>query len=141
MTNRKYFSLEEAQKLIPEVRRSVFKIIKIDKAINLLSEIEVLCEDDAEACYRDIKFNRKFHQLSYKLFSEMEKLSEKGAILTELDKGIVKFCSRYNKTPIFLCWKIGDKHIKYWHLVGEDFSDKRPLSTLFNPSDFVKRFK
>ena len=132
MSIKKYLSLEKAQKLVPEVRRKILKIMKINKAIELLCEIEIFCDDDAEAIYRDIRFNKKFHQLSHKLFLEMENLTEKGAVLNNLENGIVNFYSMQDKSPIFLCWKMGDKHIKYWHGVDEDFSERKPISKLFD---------
>lgn|SRR3989338_1971608 len=142
MAIRKYFSLEEAQRLIPEVKRRVFKIMKLDKALGLLCEIEVFCDDDAEACYREIKFNRKFHHLSHRLFSEMESLADKGAVLTELEQGVVKFHSMQNRSSIFLCWKLGDRHIRYWHGINEDFSERKPISMLFSPNEsFIRDFK
>ena len=136
MTIKKYLSLEDAQKLIPEIRRRLFKMMKLNKALEILGEIEIFCEDDSEAVYRDIKFNKKFHQLSQKLFSEMELLTENGAVLTDLEQGVVNFYSRQNGSPVFLCWKIGDKHIKYWYGIDEDFSQRKPISKLFSKEIF-----
>jgi len=130
MSIRKYVSLEQAQKLIPEIRRRILRIMKINKAIEILCNIEILCEDDCEGFYREIRFNRKFHQLSYRLFSEMNSLTEKGAVLDWLDQGIINFYSTKDRKPIFLCWKMGDRHIKYWHGIDEDFSDRKPISRL-----------
>ena len=132
MTLKKYLSLEQAQRLIPEVRRRVFKIIKLSRAIEIISDIEIFCDDNAEAVYRDIRFNKEFHRLSYKLFLEMESLTESGAVLTNLDEGIVYFYSIQNRKPVLLCWRLNDRHIKYWHWADEDFSARKPISKLFD---------
>lgn len=130
MNIKKYISLEEAQKLIPEIRRRLLKIMKLNKALEILYNVEIACDDEVEGVYREVRYNKKFHQLSHKLFSEMQALTDKGAVLNALEEGVVSFYSQKNRNPIFLCWKIGDRHIKYWHEVGEDFSARKPISKL-----------
>ena len=61
---------------------------------------------------------------------KMLELTEKGAILNNLEEGVVGFYSLQNQKPVVLCWKIGDRHIKYWHEADEDFSSRKPISKL-----------
>lgn len=130
MDSKKYISLEEAQKLIPEVKRRLLKVMKFNKAIELLNEIEISYYDDFESVSSEIGFNRKFHSLCFRLFSELDALIRKGAVLDSIDTGTVNFYSINNGKPVVLCWKIGDRHIKYWHEVDEDFSERKPISKL-----------
>ncbi len=130
MSERKYLTLGEAQKLLPEVRRRLLKVMKLNKAIELLSEIEVSFFDEVESMYSEINFNKKFHNLCFKLFSELEVLMKKGASLDSIESGTVNFHSVHNGKPVVFCWQMGDKHIKYWHEVDEDFSERKPISKL-----------
>ncbi len=127
---RKYISLEEAQKLIPEVRRRLLKIMKLNKAIEVLSEIEISYYDDFEDISNEVSFNKKFHQLCFKLFSELQTLTKKGAALEDIDRGAINFYAVHKNRPVILCWQIGDKRIKYWKGMDEDFSERKPLSRL-----------
>jgi len=130
MAVKKYLTIEEAQKLVPDVRKSILKIMKLNTAIELLGEIEVSYTDETESVFSEIKFNKKFHSLCFRLFTRLESLMEKGAVLDNIEKGAVNFFSVYKNKPVVLCWKIGDKKIKYWYDVDEDFSEKKPLSLL-----------
>jgi len=130
MNVKKYLTLEEAQKLVPEVRRRVLQIIKLNKAIELISEIEITYDNEIESAFSEIKFNKKFHSLCYSMFSHMEALMKQGAFLDSTDIGRVNFYSIHNNRPIVLCWRLGDKHIKYWHYIDEDFSERKPISQL-----------
>ena len=130
MNVKKYLTLEEAQRLVPEVRRRVLQIVKLSRAIELISEIEITYDDESESMFSEIKFNRKFHSMCYSMFTHMESLIRKGAFLDGIDMGTVKFYSIHSGKPVVLCWRIGDRHIKYWHNVDEDFTDKKPISKL-----------
>ncbi len=130
MIKRKYLTLEEAQKMVPEVRRRLLKIMKLNKAIELLSEIEISYYDDYEAMSNEVSFNKKFHSFCFKLFHELELLMSKGAILDNMELGTVNFNSINEGKPVVLCWQIGDKHIKFWHDADEDFSARKPISKL-----------
>lgn len=126
----KYITMDEAQDMIPEVRRKLLKIMKLNRAIEILSGIEISYIDDIESMFSDVKMNKKFHMLCFRLFTELEFLMERGAVLDSLEEGTVNFYTVHNSKPFILCWKIGDRHIKYWHEVGEDFSERKPLSAL-----------
>lgn len=130
MAVKKYLTIEEAQKLVPEVRKSILKIMKLNTAIELLGEIEVTYPDETESVFSEIKFNKKFHSLCFRLFTHLENLMEKGAVLDNIEKGAINFFSIHNNKPVVLCWKLGDKRIKYWYGIDEDFSEKKPLSLL-----------
>ena len=130
MSARKYLTLEEAQRLVPQVRKRLLKVMKLNTAIEILSEIEISFDDETEATFSDIKFNKKFHSLCHRLFSELELLMKMGAMLDDIEKGTVNFYSVHNGKPVVLCWRLGDKHIKYWREMDEDFSERKPLSNL-----------
>ena len=130
MSAGKYLTLEEAQKLVPEVRRRILKIMKLNAAIGLISEIEISYYDELEAAFSEIRFNKKFHSLCLRLFTELEALVKRGAVLDDIEMGTVNFYSICSGKPVVLCWSIGDRHIKYWREVDEDFSERKPISRL-----------
>ena len=130
MNVKKYITLEEAQKLVPEVRRRILKIMKLNAAIELISGIEISYNDEVEEAFSEIAFNKKFHGLCLKLFMELEALMKRGAILDDIELGTVNFYSISSGKPVVLCWSIGDRHIKYWREPDEDFSERKPISKL-----------
>jgi hypothetical protein len=130
MKARKYLTLDEAQKLVPEVRKRILKVMRLNQAIEMLSEIEIAYYDEVESAFSEIKFNKKFHSLCLRLFSELESLMEMGAVLDDIEKGTVNFYSISKGKPLVLCWNLGDKHIRYWREIDEDLSERKPLSKL-----------
>ena len=50
-----------------------------------------------------------------------------GAIVKDLERGLVDFPSLRAGEEVLLCWRVGEDEIHFWHPVGEGFSGRRPL--------------
>jgi hypothetical protein len=53
-----------------------------------------------------------------------------GAVLRDLDSGLVDFPAAVRGIPIFLCWRVGEPRVGYWHGVAEGFAGRKPISTI-----------
>ena len=127
---KRYLNLFEAENLIPRIRGSVLKIKDIAKAINLLETIDISTEDNFKSMINEIRINKSFHKLNLLLFKELEAIAHNGAIIKDLEEGIVDFYSLFEGREIFLCWKLGEKDIKYWHETTSGFESRKPIALL-----------
>lgn len=127
---KKYLSVIEAQSMIPLVRQSLSKIIEINNAIIVLKQINVKYSDPYEDIYKDISTNKKFFELNYLLFKELEKLLEMGVVVKDLNVGLIDFFSKHRGKEIFLCWRVGEDRISYWHEIGNNYNGRKPISML-----------
>jgi len=50
-----------------------------------------------------------------------------GAIVKDLGEGLVDFPWLRDGEEVFLCWRVGEEEIGFWHPVDEGFSGRRPL--------------
>ena len=50
-----------------------------------------------------------------------------GAIVKDLELGLVDFPSLRDGEEVLLCWRVGEDEIGFWHPVDEGFSGRRPL--------------
>jgi hypothetical protein len=62
---------------------------------------------------------------------ELERLSgeveELGVILRDPETGLVDFASVRNGEQIYLCWRLGEERIGYWHPRDTGFMGRSPL--------------
>jgi hypothetical protein len=58
---------------------------------------------------------------------ETERLSAQGILLRDIDAGLVDFPGERDGQPVFLCWKLGEDEVGYWHPLDTGFSGRRPL--------------
>jgi len=70
--------------------------------------------------------------------SELEQLVEiaknlekKGIIIKGLDDGLIDFPHiRSNKEEVYLCWKLGEANINYWHRIPDGFAGRKSIDEL-----------
>tara|TARA_Y100000310_G_scaffold139404_1_gene138691 strand:+ start:816 stop:1250 length:435 start_codon:yes stop_codon:yes gene_type:complete len=128
---KKYFTIEEAERLLPVIERNLRRAIKLNKALDLLSSIEIeVYDDDYENLRKVTKANKQFHKLSYEFYLDIEKLEDMGCIVKDYEMGIVDFYHRLQDKDIFLCWKVGEKSIRFWHDIDAGFMGRKPILDL-----------
>jgi len=61
------------------------------------------------------------------LADEIDNIRTLGGEVKDLDSGLVDFPGKRGSEEILLCWKLGEKHIGYWHPVDAGFAGRRPI--------------
>ncbi|MHB8567719.1 MAG: DUF2203 family protein [Nitrososphaerales archaeon] len=104
-----FFTPEEANKKLPEVRSLVAYIVELKRKIDI--------EDQG----------RKRSELMDELGMSASKLEQLGIELKDMNTGLIDFpAMRYNE-PVCLCWKLGEKEVLYWHNMVEGFRGRKLL--------------
>lgn len=57
----------------------------------------------------------------------IEGINRIGAIVKDLDDGLVDFPSLREGEEVLLCWKVGEDEIGWWHRPEDGFAGRRPL--------------
>ena len=50
-----------------------------------------------------------------------------GAIVKDLDEGLVDFPASHTGEEVLLCWKVGEDAVAFWHGLDEGFAGRKPL--------------
>jgi len=129
--SKRYFTIEEAEILLPKIEKILRKVVSLNKALDILSTIEIeVYDDDYENLRKVTKINKQFHKLSYQFFFGIEGLEEMGCIVKDYEVGIIDFYSMFDGREIFLCWKLGERGINFWHEVDAGYMGRRPIMSL-----------
>lgn len=59
--------------------------------------------------------------------SALQQLESVGCVLKDLDAGLVDFHTVRDGEPVFLCWRLGEERIRFWHRLEEGFAGRQPL--------------
>ena len=51
----------------------------------------------------------------------------RGAIVKDLDEGLIDFPAQREGQEVLLCWRLGEDEVAYWHGLEEGFAGRRPL--------------
>lgn len=127
---KRYCTLEDTEIMLPKVKVLVAKIVKINRSLELMSSFEISYDDLYSEIRNNLKFNKEFFKLSYDLYKLLDYLLELGVIVKDVEKGIIDFYSYYDDREIFLCWRLGEDAIRYWHEIDSGYKDRKPISLL-----------
>lgn len=61
----------------------------------------------------------------------VEAIQETGCQLKDLDTGLVDFPTLYRGKEVYLCWKLGEPDIGYWHAIEDGFRGRRAIDSEF----------
>ncbi len=57
----------------------------------------------------------------------VQQIESWGCVVKDLDRGLVDFLTRRGQEQVFLCWRLGEAEIRYWHGLQEGFAGRKPL--------------
>ena len=61
------------------------------------------------------------------LRAEVESLSERGIVLRDPEAGLIDFPARRDGRDVFLCWRLDEERVEYWHGPETGFAGRQPL--------------
>lgn len=57
----------------------------------------------------------------------VNEIHRRGAIVKDLDEGLVDFPALREGEEILLCWRLGEAEVAYWHGLEEGFAGRKQL--------------
>jgi hypothetical protein len=123
MSEERMFSVEDAQALLPGLSESLLAIRKARQSVLA----------GGERIRRGAPTNGggaqgvEYWEALATLRKEVESISGQGIILRDADSGLVDFPTMREGREVFLCWRLGEDRVAYWHGPETGFSGRRPL--------------
>ncbi len=59
----------------------------------------------------------------------LQELEAIGCVFKGFEAGLVDFYSLRGDRPIFLCWRLGEERITYWHEIEAGFTGRQPIDS------------
>ncbi len=63
---------------------------------------------------------------------DVKALDDAGCLLKNIDEGIVDWYLSRGDRDVLLCWKLGEKQVRFWHDPEAGFAGRRPIGELFD---------
>ena len=142
----KIFTLQEAERLVPTVKEWLQRAIEskrevetverelqgINERINLLGGSEI-----NPAAVLELK--RAKDEALRTLRNVVGQIEASGCLVKDLDSGLVDFPALLGDEEVYLCWKLGEDSIGYWHRVEEGYAGRKPIGDDFGRSSGSER--
>lgn len=59
--------------------------------------------------------------------SALDHIHSTGCVVKDLDSGLLDFPAVLDNQEVYLCWRLGEDRIRYYHGIKEGFSGRKPL--------------
>lgn len=124
------FTLAEARALLPEIRQL------LEDAQRARDEL-VRRGPDVVEVVRNAGSNGGSHKASAALpaFTRMEegiqRISALGVHIKDIENGLVDFPAMREGRVVYLCWRLGESDIGYWHEIDSGYAGRQPIDSEF----------
>lgn len=129
---RRYFTVEEANKALPLVRMILGDIVQqyrvVEELQQRLAEVPRDRKRSANDPYSEevAQSQAEFEAEEAKLRSYIDELRRLGVEFKGPD-GLCDFYSVMDGREVFLCWRLGEPEVQFWHDIDSGFAGRKPL--------------
>ena len=122
----KLFSVEEANALLPELKRLLDEArSRRDAMREKAPDLQPILE--AAQSNGGGKKGSEFGVDAYKLHLAIGRITELGVVLKDLDSGLLDFPHLREGRVVFLCWHPPEERVRFWHEIEAGYAGRRPL--------------
>ena len=120
------FTVEEANQLIPKLQRLLQRLIRHRQRLAELDPEIQRARDNSESNGGSVYGALYLYKLAR--FSECaQEIETTGVIIKDLTIGPCDFPHMREERVVYLCWKLGEKEVAWWHEVESGFSGRQRL--------------
>jgi len=123
------YTIEEANALVPQVRAIVLQLAveqrRLDAAHAEMHR-QLSTNGDPAAASRATREETEVGQIRDGMRGLADHLSAMGIELRDMELGLVDFPALRDGRRVWLCWRLADPSVAYWHGTDEGYANRRP---------------
>ncbi|HEY7032810.1 MAG TPA: DUF2203 domain-containing protein [Thermomicrobiales bacterium] len=74
-----------------------------------------------------LALERQIAELITQISAGIDEIASLGIELKDLNRGLIDFPSVRDDRIVYLCWRLGEDRIAYWHDLDAGFAGRRPI--------------
>jgi hypothetical protein len=124
----RYFTVEEANRTLPLVRRVVSDIVTTHRRLmERAEEYRALAAVGEAHVVRRDELEQELRELTGAVNAFIEELNDIGVLFKGFEHGLVDYYATLNGRPVFLCWKLGEPWIEWYHELNAGYQGRQRL--------------
>lgn len=138
--NHRFFTLGEAERILPQVEAVLRNVIQLGQdgersQTELRQWLQRIAMSGGGLVDHSGALERKsrLQAIAARLQDAVAQLEGYGCLIKDLKLGLVDFPTLFRGKEVYLCWKLGEESIRYWHGIDEGFTGRKPID-----ADFVQ---
>jgi|SRR5689334_1721651 hypothetical protein len=129
----RYFGIDEANDRLQELRPMLEQLrADRDEIAKLQHEHERGrgTNGSAEHAEELAEIEDEIRMIVRRMQGSVTQIDDWGVTLRDIGSGLIDFPALANGRPIWLCWRLGEDDIAWWHESNTGFDSRQPLSEL-----------
>ena len=141
MKQLKVFTVDEANRLVPRLteiltaarakqREILAKEVEIDTLELLYGEESGETaggEEEGKLAPEVAREVEIYNETVNQFYCLIDEIHEMGCFLKDIETGLVDFYALYQGRVVYLCWRLGEAEVGFWHEVGRGYAYRQPL--------------
>jgi hypothetical protein len=134
----RFFTLEEARALLPTLEKEIRQAIQlkakhqeVDDEFSAISRRIMMLGGAIVDREKLLALRSRRDAVAMRLKEKIEAIHESGCLVKDLDVGLLDFPTLFRGEEVYLCWKLGEPDIRFWHGVHEGFRGRKPIDQEF----------
>lgn len=120
------FSLSEANRLIPHLEEHLAAVKKSkDVLVQTKDEIKKASKnaDLGGGSFVATHYISALEQIN----DHLQKIQDMGVLVKDVEMGLCDFPHLHEGRVVYLCWKLGEAEVGWWHEVHSGYAGRQPL--------------
>jgi hypothetical protein len=127
---RRLFTVEEANALLPSLIPMLETLrrqkAELDEARLALARLTPAMRGNGHGAAA-VELERRFRDLANEITLGVRSILAQGVEVKDLDQGLIDFPSPRGDRVVYLCWRLGEGQIAWWHELDGGFAGRQPL--------------
>jgi hypothetical protein len=123
-----YFTITSANEKLPLIEEKFKHVVKLKNEIIKIEQELSSSLIPTSKFEQYVTIKQKLNSIVTKFYQAIEDLENTGVVIKGIEEGLLDFPSKRFDEEVWLCWKAGEKEIKFWHEKDVGFSGRKPIS-------------
>lgn len=127
--DRRSYSIEEANALIPQVRAVLLQLAVEQRRLDAShAEMHRQLDNDGDpgSAAEAVRQEAEVAEIREGMRTLLVLLGEMGVELRDLEMGLVDFPGERDGSPVWLCWRLADPRVAFWHTADQGYASRKP---------------
>ena len=130
----KLFSLKDAERarreldpVLIEAMENRGKVADLDEQLSAVAN-RILMMGGITVDYESVARVRSEHnRLISRIKDAVDRIHATGCVVKDLDAGLLDFPAILKNEAVYLCWRVGEDRIRFYHRQDEGFAGRKPI--------------
>jgi hypothetical protein len=129
----RYYDIDAANARVDELRPLLEELRSDRDAVAVANnELRRLRETNGSSKHAEEMKEREeeIRTLVHRMQASVAQIEAWSVTLRDIETGLVDFPALVSGRPVWLCWRLGEGPIEWWHEHDRGFEDRKPLAEL-----------